>query len=227
MSRRPAPAPPKFRRYSAGVRAQMLVEAGLRVLGRGGISAFTIDNICTEARASRGLVTHHFGSKDGLLAAVYRAAYAPVLEGLRRSPGEPPTLGELIDRAFDPANFTRESLNIWLALWGEIAVNPQLLAEHRLLYAAYRADLERAIRDAAAAAGREADAARLAVTLIALVDGLWLEQCIDPAVMTPAEAREACLGLIEPLLGPLYPPRAPARPAAGGRDAAGAAGMPP
>ncbi|MCX7888143.1 MAG: TetR family transcriptional regulator C-terminal domain-containing protein [Rhodobacteraceae bacterium] len=203
MSRPPGKAPPKFRRYSPEVRAQMLVEAGLRVLGRGGITAFTIDNICAEAAASRGLITHHFGSKDGLLAAVYRAAYRPVLDSLDDAGTGAPDLGELIERSFRPDNFTRESLNIWLALWGEIAVNPQLLTEHRKLYAAYRATMEGAIRRAAQAAGRRVEADRLAVTVISLVDGLWLEQCIDPSVMTPAEAKAACLALITPVLGPL------------------------
>ena len=55
--------------------AAMLVDAGLACLARGGITAFTIDNICREANASRGLVTHHFGSKDGLLAACYSQMY--------------------------------------------------------------------------------------------------------------------------------------------------------
>ncbi len=65
---------PRFRRYAADIRAAMLVEAGMVCLARGGITAFTVDNICAEAGASRGLIAHHFGGKDGLLAAVYAAA---------------------------------------------------------------------------------------------------------------------------------------------------------
>jgi hypothetical protein len=38
---------------------------------------------------------------------------------------------------------------------------------------------------------------------ISLFDGLWLEQCIDPGVMSAAEAEAACFRLIEDVLGPL------------------------
>ncbi|MBH1974635.1 MAG: TetR family transcriptional regulator, partial [Rhodobacteraceae bacterium] len=73
---------PKFRRYTSEVRAAMLVDAGLACLAEGGITAFTVDNICRKSAASRGLIAHHFGGKDGLLAAVYAAAYAPLIADL-------------------------------------------------------------------------------------------------------------------------------------------------
>jgi AcrR family transcriptional regulator len=192
---------PRFRRYASEVRAAMLVEAGLAVLAEGGIRAFTIDNICKTSGASRGLVTHHFGSKDGLLAAVYAAAYQPLLAAIAPEGQEAPALPALIDHLFSPANYSRDSLNVWLAIWGEIASNGPLQAEHRALYARYRAVVAGAIARHAAAQGRRVEAEALAVTLIALVDGLWLELCIDPEGMSAATARAACLQVLEPLLG--------------------------
>ena len=126
---------PKFKRLAPGDRAAELVEAGLRVLAKGGITAFTIDNICKASGASRGLVGHHFGGKDGLLAACYAAAYAPLLQVL--SPEDPPPLGWLVEELLSDRQFRREGLNIWLALWGEIAVNPSLRAEHLRQYDRY------------------------------------------------------------------------------------------
>jgi TetR/AcrR family transcriptional regulator, transcriptional repressor of bet genes len=192
---------PRFRRYTSEVRAAMLVEAGLAVLAEGGIRAFTIDNICKASGASRGLVTHHFGSKDGLLAAVYAAAYQPLLAAIAPEGQAAPALPALIDHLFSPANYSRDSLNVWLAIWGEIATNGPLQAEHRALYARYRAVVAGAIAEFAAARGREVEAEALAVTLIALVDGLWLELCIDPEGMTAETARAACLRMLDPLLG--------------------------
>ena len=66
---------PKYNRMTSEQRSASLVQAGLACLARGGILEFTIDNICNEAGVSRGLITHHFKSKDGLLVAVYRAMY--------------------------------------------------------------------------------------------------------------------------------------------------------
>ncbi len=197
------PTAPRFRRYTSEVRGAMLIEASLTCLARGGITAFTIDNVCREAGASRGLITHHFGSKDGLLAAVYAAAYQPMLARPALPDGPPPDLPSLIAHAFAADSFTRASLNIWLALWGEIAINPTLQAEHRKHYAAYRASMAQAIAALAAARGLTIDAGELAISVISLIDGLWLEQCIDPALLSPARALAACLRMLEPILGPL------------------------
>ena len=194
---------PRFRRLGREVRAAMLVEAGMKVLADGGIRAFTVDNICKVSGASRGLVTHHFGSKDGLLAAVYAAAYRPLLEAIAPEGTEPPDLGELVDHLFSPANYTHETLNVWLAIWSEIATGGALRDEHRTLYARYRAVVAGAVAAQAARHGRTVNAEAMAITLIALVDGLWLELCLDPAGMTPEGAKAACLALLEPVLGPL------------------------
>jgi AcrR family transcriptional regulator len=201
-------ATPRFRRYDPEVRARMLIEAGLACLAEGGISAFTIDNICRKAQASRGLVAHHFGSKDGLLAAVYAAAYNPMLAAIAPQDGPLP-LSTLIDRIFSAETFTRENLNIWLAIWGETAANPQLLAEHRRNYATYRATISTAISTLASARARHVDADTMATSVIALADGYWLEQCLDPDRIAPDQARAACAALLEPLLGPLDAPEVP------------------
>lgn len=193
---------PRFRRLGREARAATLVEAGMKVLAEGGIRAFTIDNICKASGASRGLVTHHFGGKDGLLAAVYDAAYRPLLDAIAPEGAPPPDLPELVDHLFSPANYSRESLNVWLAIWSEIATGGALRTEHRTLYARYRSVVAGAVATHAARHGRMVDAEAMAVTLIALVDGLWLELCLDPTGMTPEGARAACLSLLAPVLGP-------------------------
>ena len=197
-------AQPRFRRYASEVRARMLIEAGLACLARGGITVFTVDNVCREAGASRGLITHHFGSKDALLAAVFAAAYRPRLDHIGPGPdGHPLDLPTLIDRIFVAEKYTRETLNLWLAIWGETAANPAMQAEHRRNYDRYHATLNDAIAAWAAARGRVVLAGMLASAVIALADGFWLEQCIDPARLAPDEAKQACLALLQPVLGPL------------------------
>lgn len=201
---------PRYRRYPPEVRAAMLVEAGLACLARGGITAFTTDNICREAGASRGLITHHFGTKDGLLAAVYAAAYQPLLDSLTPSGEAHPDLMQIIERVFGTYNFTRDSLSVWLALWGEVATNPALQAEHRKHYARYRATVARAIDDLARARGLSLNAQDLAISVIALIDGLWLEQGIDPELLSPTRSIEACRRMLEPIFGPLSAASGPA-----------------
>jgi len=197
------PPGPRYRRYPSETRAAMLVEAGLACLARGGITLFTIDNICREAGASRGLITHHFGSKDGLLAAVYATMYDRLLASAPPQDQAEPDLIALVDANFAPEVFNRDSLKIWLALWGEVANNDALRAVHRRRYADYRDKIAQAVTLIATERGRTVDAMALAVMLIALADGVWLEQGIDPEMLSRDAARNACFGLLEAFLGPL------------------------
>ena len=196
---------PRFRRYTPQVRAAMLVQAGLACLARGGITGFTIDNICREAKASRGLIAHHFGSKDGLLRAVHAEVYRNFVSVVLPNgfEGPDPELPELLAAAFSETLFRREPMNIWLALWSEISVNPVLRAEHRQYFTAYHDRIRSAIARHARRNGREVDADLLALPIVALMDGMWLEAQLDPDGLTPQRAHAAALALLEPALGPL------------------------
>lgn len=193
---------PKYKRLAPEARSAELIEAGLRVLARGGITAFTIDNICKASGASRGLIGHHFGGKDGLLAACYAAAYAPLMQAWAAG-ADPMPLPDLIDELLSDRQLRPEGLNVWLALWGEIAVNPTLRAEHLRHYRQYHSIIAHAI---ARQWNREVPGPRddaLATALIALLDGIWLEFSIAPEEMSRDKARAAVDALLRPQLGPM------------------------
>lgn len=184
----------KYKRLSPETRASELVQAGLRVLSQGGITAFTIDNISKASGASRGLVGHYFGGKDGLLAACYAAAYAPLLQAIAVDKA-PLTLTGLIEELLSERHLRRDSMAIWLALWGEVAVNPVLQAEHLRHYRSYRAVIAQATAHHFGRDAPDATDETLAAALIALLDGIWLESCIAPAEMDLGRAR-AAVGLL-------------------------------
>lgn len=206
-------APPRFSREKAEVRRAMLIEAATRRLAQGGIGAFTIDGICKEAGVSRGLVNHYFDGRDGLLVEVYRSSLhsslnAQIAEAKHRraeNAGFPPeiSLVTLLRSSFSPDYFSRDNLLLWLSLWGEIAVNSRLRAAHRELYQVYRSELAEVIAAVAQKRGRQVDASALARNFVALVDGLWLECCLDRSILTPEAAEAGCFELIESQLGPL------------------------
>ncbi|MEZ5778088.1 MAG: TetR family transcriptional regulator C-terminal domain-containing protein [Paracoccaceae bacterium] len=196
-------AAPKYRRYSSAERSAMLIDAGLACLARGGILGFTTENICREAGVSRGLITHHFKSKDGLLAAIYSTMYERSLAVFNADPGSGPGIAEIVEAEFSPAVFNRETTTIWLALWGEVATNPALGREHHRHYLAYRAGVAGALKRTAEKRGCEIDADTLAVMVISLIDGLWLENCIAPDLMSAESAKMACYRMLDPFLGPL------------------------
>ncbi len=193
------PSQPRSRLTSQDRRAA-LIEAALRCMSEGGIRAVTVDRVSARAQASRGLISHHFGSMSGLLTAVYTRIYAASTPRLADLPKDRPQILSLLDAYFAPQIFNREALNVWLTLWAEIANSPDLRAEHRAQYGLYHATIAQALTAAAAA---PIDAARLATSLICLLDGLGLHHCIDPDAMPATKARQACLDLLTPHLGHL------------------------
>lgn len=203
---------PRFSRKSAEDRKQDLIKAGLSCLAKGGITYFTVDNICRAANVSKGLVVHHFGSKEGLAAAVYAAAYNQMLAPVFSAEETGGNIRRLLDWLLDALPANQENLRIWLALWGEIASNPHLQLEHRKHYALYKESVARTISEAARKRGIATDSYEIAASLIALVDGVWLQQCLDPTRLKLEDALDMCMRHVENALAagsPVSAERAP------------------
>ena len=203
-------AAPRYSRKQVAERRRQLIEAAMACLGEGGMAAFTIDRICRAAGVSRGLINHHFDRKDGLLVAVYETMTAPLTETLTQtladrdvSPEE--RLRAVIEASFAPEAFGAAQMRAWLALWGEVSTNAGLQSAHRRLYALFRDGLSQAVAEVARTRGRAVDADALAITLIALIDGLWLECCLDPSLLSPEAAKASCYALLEARIGAVAP----------------------
>lgn len=191
---------PKFERLTADMRRERLVEASINCLAVEGIQGFTVDAICREAGSSRGLIVHHFGSKDALLAAVYAEVFQSLLAGLDGINPETATPEALVDGVLSGGFQDRKYLNVWLALWGEISVNPGMQAEHRKLNAMFREKLALSLEAMAKQRGTAIDGYGVAILLISLADGLWLQQSIDQSLLASDRAKELCLKVVNAAL---------------------------
>ena len=206
---------PKYRREQPDIRREMLIAAAMECLARDGVQGFTIDKICKQAGVSRGLINHYFDSKDDLLVEVYRdSLYKMVSTRVAQlsrpvhAGGDTPEarLAAIIEATFTPEFFSRANLRVWLALWGEIASNAKLRTVHHELYGNYRRAVAREIGAIAEARGIKVDADKLALSFLALVDGLWLEWCLDDTAVAPDETRMLALAMLEAHLGALGRP---------------------
>lgn len=193
---------PRYRRYAPQERREMLVEAGLACLADGGVTGFTIDRICAAAGgASRGLVAHHFGSKQGLLRACYAAAYDKMLGAAAPGRDGEADLGSMIASLLSDDYTSRDTLKAWLALWGEVANDPDLMIEHRHYYDHYLDRVVTAIGRARNGRAMPMSDRDLATLFISVIDGLWLERCLDPDRLSREDVRQACYNLLEPFVG--------------------------
>lgn len=189
----------RFSRLSSEDRRAQLMDVALTRLAKGGIQDFTVDKICLAAGVSRGLILHHFGSMGGMLAAVYSRLYRDTTPDISALPVET-RLEVLVEGVFAPKAFNRDTLNAWVALWGQISNTPALRDAHRRQYRAYLDDVTAAIEAMIPASGQGKAARPLAISLICLIDGLCLQHCLDPESVTGEAAADACRAFLAPHL---------------------------
>jgi TetR/AcrR family transcriptional repressor of bet genes len=184
-------------RETPEVRRKLLIEATMRSIAKYGYAGTTIDTICTEAQVSRGLVNHHFGSKEELIRQSYKALrdeWMAATHGTVEEHADPEErLRAMIRVSFGPTMFKQEYLGIWAGFWSAIGKSPALRRMNRELFEKDRDAYEAIFEAIGRKRGKRIDARRAALTVIALIDGFWLEWCLDPKSFTAAEAEAACL----------------------------------
>lgn len=164
---------------------QRLVEAAIALFAERGYAATGIDAVCRRAGVARTALYWHFGSKEGLLAAVIERVGRAWIEEIRKS----------AYLAADPEERLERLVQAWQALVEE---QPHLL-RLLLLVQLERGGSSRATRRALERVRREAetalvqgmedslgapvpDADLIAHTMLSLLSGALLRRLIDPEV---------------------------------------------
>lgn len=198
------PKKPKFVREEPEVRRKLLIEATLRCLAKYGYGGTTVEVICKAAKVSRGLLNHHFNGKSDIIVQAYEYM-SDKLDNSTRSlieeiGSEPQAqLEAMIKAAFSPPTFTKEDLSIWISLWNLAQVDPQINGLNKRHYNKYRRSIAQLIDAVADEKQVTINSSRAALSLTALMDGLWLEWCLDPDAFVPQEGEAACLDFIKRL----------------------------
>ena len=144
--------------------------------------------MAARAGVSPGLVRHHFGGFGQLLIESYRHVVTRIddhMDEALAAAGDDPKarLQAFLEASFAPAIVDRDLLSAWLGFWGLVRSDPAAAAVHAETYAAYRRRIEGLLAPLGAKEPRVA-----ALGLSALLDGLWLELCLDPTTFSPEEA---------------------------------------
>lgn len=186
---------PKFTRDLPEARRRQLIEATARCLARHGMEGTTVRVVAAEAGVSPGLVRHHFAGMHDLIAETYRWTGKEVDRALRAAlaAADPTAEGQLrafVDSSFSTPMLDTDLLGVWLTFWSLTRTDPEIHAIHGKVYAGYRKRLEELIRELAGSRRLQIDARVASLAFTALLDGLWLEHCLDPSTFT---AREAAL----------------------------------
>jgi TetR/AcrR family transcriptional regulator, transcriptional repressor of bet genes len=201
---------PRFERQLPQVRRQALISATIECLKRYGHDGLSIRTISAQAGVSVGLINHHFPNKDELVAAAYRRFNSELVGGMlaavARAPDSPAArMRAFLEASFSPPNLDADVLAVWVVFWGLYRHSRLIQRVHRETYEDYvqllRGMLAQLLQDPPGARARRSarpavDLRLAAIGLTALLDGLWLEWCLEPGTFKPAEAVALCEGWI-------------------------------
>jgi len=174
-----------------------LVRAAAELVGEIGPGRVTLANVGERAGYSRGLATHHFGSKGALMQRLVDAVTSQFRDAMfEESQSDSPIdqLRQLIDFYFHVVSDLQPVNRARLVLWADAVagpsedVRPQMISADR----EFREEIEKRI-ERGVLAGQvptSVDPAGLATAIVAMLRGVALQSMLDDQVDLDAARAE-------------------------------------
>lgn len=192
----PGDAEKRGRKASKETRRQQLIEATIDSLAKRGYSETTMADVADGAGLSRGIVNFHFESKENLLIATlqYMAdEYSAHWRASLLKAGDQPAsqLAALVAADFDRTICNRRKLAAWCAFWGEAKSRPTYQALCGARDEAYQNVFIELCRVLKVEGGYDFDPHATALSLSAMLEGLWLRLMMGTEEVTRESAHHA------------------------------------
>jgi AcrR family transcriptional regulator len=169
-----------------GEAEQRLIEAAAAMVSEAGPAKVTVANVGERAGYSRGLVSHHFGSKRALMQRLVESVTYQFREALfdqQQSNDALDELGTLIGIYFDVVSDLQPINRARLVLWADAVANPSDDIRPAMVNAdkEFREEIEKRLRQAIATSQvpPNVDAHGLATVIVAMLRGVALQSLID------------------------------------------------
>ncbi len=167
---------------------QVFIDATICSLANHGYKGTTVRQIAKYARVAPGLLTHYYTGKEVLIAESYKYLAKQFLDDFQakiaaEETGPLKALQIFFQRFFRPDNLGPQSLRVWLSFWTLTLTHADLRKVHIEIYKQYIILIENMLIKAYKAENistTNININSLAIGINALLDGLWLECCLDP-----------------------------------------------
>jgi TetR/AcrR family transcriptional repressor of bet genes len=165
------------------LRKKELIEATIESIESHGFQGTTILTISRRANLSAGIISHYFGSKQGLILATIRHLLEQLKQGLLQQIAncEEPLTPELRLQMIVDTNFAcfQQSTSVtrtWLCFWAQALHDPELARLQAVNSKRLLQNLLYSYRQAIP----DKEQALLAATMTAaMIDGLWLRSSLS------------------------------------------------
>lgn len=186
------------------IRRQELIVATIDAIHRYGYSELTVAQISAEAGLSAGNIHYYFGGKQELLFATMRwllsQLQATTREKIAQSKTPRERIEALIDSNFAPELYTPAIISAWIHFWAQAPHHPELKRLQQVNANRVRNNLLHAFKQCLP----PEQARQGAITIQALMDGIWIQAAQEPANWQPEAARQLARACLDQLLPTHY-----------------------
>ena len=165
------------------LRKQQLIEATIKSVEDHGFQGTTILTISRQAEMSAGIISHYFGSKQGLILATVRYLLEQLKQGLlqRIAQAEHPISPEMrldmiVETNFAQFQKTGSVTRTWLCFWAQALHDPELARLQALNSQRLYSNLLYSFRQISPEKKQAVLAANMTA---AMIDGLWLRSSLS------------------------------------------------
>ena len=174
-----------------------LVDATIACLVEEGSSGATVRKIATKAGVSVGLVNHHFPSVYHLLAEAYDRISTECLNIGKEAADIPDAsprerIDAFLHNMFSPRIFNPGMLRPWAVFWGLVGEHEVIRQTQARTDRALRSYLEGLFNDLNQEFSPGMPTRTVVAGLSSLIDGLWLNLCLQPGSLAANDALEIC-----------------------------------
>jgi len=167
---------------------QVFIDATICSLADHGYKGTTVRQIAKYAGVAPGLLTHYYPGKEELIAESYKYLSRKFLsdfhQRIEKQEMDPLKVLQLFFRNFFEEDILEvRYLRVWLAFWTLTLAHPELIEIHKGLADQYTSAIEGMLLSALEATNTPHTATEtrsLAIGISAMLDGLWLECCLNP-----------------------------------------------
>jgi len=170
------------------LRRKALIDAAIAAIGDRGTLDVTMSDIAGRAGVSSALAHHYFGAKEDLLLATMRHLLADLgrdsVVALRNAKTPRERISAIIAVNFSVGQFRQETVHAWLAFY----VEAQRSAPLRRLLRVYSRRLYSNLTSALRHLVPTAEAERMAESIAAMIDGLYIRRALRDGLPHPVSA---------------------------------------
>ncbi len=156
-----------------------------------------------------GLLTHYYKGKEVLIAESYIYLANQFLDNFKEKIADHKSnpakaLQIFFQNIFEPDILGAKYLRVWITFWTLTLTEPKLRNAHKEIYNHYITSIEAMLIDIYKSNGidySDKNPKALAIGINALLDGLWLECCLNPDAFSKQENLKIVYNFVESTTG--------------------------